>query len=51
VSPTAVAQFENVRKVYRTGLFKTRLIEALAGVSVRPGEIFGLLGPNRAGKN
>jgi ABC-2 type transport system ATP-binding protein len=47
-----VAQFESVRKIYRRGLFRRRAVQALRGVSltVPAGCVFGLLGPNRAGK-
>jgi ABC-2 type transport system ATP-binding protein len=52
VSPTAVAEFENVSKVYTDGLVRRRTVRAVAEVSLRiePGEVFGLVGPNRAGK-
>jgi ABC-2 type transport system ATP-binding protein len=48
----AVAEFDNVVKDYPTGLFSRRKLRALDGVSFRlePGEVFGLVGPNRAGK-
>jgi ABC-2 type transport system ATP-binding protein len=48
----AVAQFRDVHKDYRTGWFRRRLVAAVRGVSFRiePAEVFGLLGPNRAGK-
>src|SRR5262249_23030375 len=37
---------------YRVGLTKRRFLRALAGVSLRvdAGEVFGVVGPNRAGK-
>jgi ABC-2 type transport system ATP-binding protein len=52
VSATAVAEFEGVRKVYRVGLLRRAPLPAVAGVTFRveSGEVFGLLGPNRAGK-
>jgi ABC-2 type transport system ATP-binding protein len=49
---TPVAEFTDVSKVYRALFRPGRTLQALAGVSlaVQPGEIFALLGPNRAGK-
>lgn len=47
-----VAEFLDVRRTYRTGPFAGRELRAVDGVSfaIEPGEVFGLLGPNRAGK-
>lgn len=52
MSTTAVAEFEDVVKDYPTGLLRRKGLRAVAGVSFRieAGEVFGLLGPNRAGK-
>jgi ABC-2 type transport system ATP-binding protein len=48
----AVAEFVRVVKNYPGGLFWRRPVPAVRDVSLRvkPGEVFGLLGPNRAGK-
>jgi len=50
VPPAAV--FDHVSKSYQTGLFGRGRIEAVRNVSfaIERGEVFGLLGPNRAGK-
>jgi ABC-2 type transport system ATP-binding protein len=50
--PTSVAEFKDVTKTYRRAFRPSRTLEALRGISfsVEPGEIFALLGPNRAGK-
>jgi ABC-2 type transport system ATP-binding protein len=47
-----VAEFEDLGKVYRTGLLGRGRRTAVEHVtfSVPPGEVFGLVGPNRAGK-
>ncbi|HZT80852.1 MAG TPA: ABC transporter ATP-binding protein [Gemmataceae bacterium] len=52
MAATAVAEFDNVTKDYPAGFLGRRKVRAVAGVSLRvePGEVFGLLGPNRAGK-
>jgi ABC-2 type transport system ATP-binding protein len=52
VSATAVASFENVTKVYTDRFPRRRSVQAVAGVTlaVNAGDVFGLLGPNRAGK-
>jgi ABC-2 type transport system ATP-binding protein len=49
---SAVAVFENVGKFYRTGIFGRGRVEAVKGINlnVPRGVVFGLLGPNRAGK-
>jgi ABC-2 type transport system ATP-binding protein len=52
VPPLPAVEFDGVIKDYPLGLLKRRSLRAVAGVSFRvePGEVFGLLGPNRAGK-
>ena len=49
---TALAEFIGVSKAYESVFFRRRSIQAVQDVSFRvaPGEVFGLLGPNRAGK-
>jgi ABC-2 type transport system ATP-binding protein len=52
VTAVPAAEFVDVVKDYKLGLVRRRQIRAVANVSFRveAGEVFGLLGPNRAGK-
>lgn len=49
---TPAAAFDRVEKTYRTGAFGRGGVPAVRGVSltIPAGEVFALLGPNRAGK-
>ncbi len=48
----ALIDVRGLRKTFKTGFFRKKLVEAVKGVSfeVERGEIFGFLGPNGAGK-
>jgi ABC-2 type transport system ATP-binding protein len=48
----SVFEFENVSKFYPAGLLGRPQLPAVKNVTLRvePGQVFGLLGPNRAGK-
>lgn len=52
MSSIPLVEFDRVGKVYRSGLRGSRSVTAIADISfqIQPGEVFGLLGPNRAGK-
>lgn len=52
MNPAPAVEFDAVSKVYRSGIFRRSEIRAVTEVSLRvePGEVFALLGPNRAGK-
>src|SRR5262245_58588962 len=52
MSGPAVVEFEDVGKVYHTGLLGRGRRMAVEHITFRiePGQVFGLLGPNRAGK-
>ena len=52
MSTTAIACFDQISKEYSAGVFGLSRRPAVAGVSmhIEQGEVFALLGPNRAGK-
>ena len=52
IAPAAVAEFQSVSKTYCTGFLGRRRMCALRDVtlSVPRGSVFGVVGPNRAGK-
>ncbi|HEY8505467.1 MAG TPA: ABC transporter ATP-binding protein [Gemmataceae bacterium] len=52
MTPDHAAEFDNLTKQYAYRFPRRRVVRAVQGVSlrVRTGEVFGLVGPNRAGK-
>jgi ABC-2 type transport system ATP-binding protein len=52
MSPPNIVEFRGVCKTYRTGLVRRKKICALEDVSlsIPSGSVFGVIGPNRAGK-
>lgn len=50
--PTAVVEFVDVSKTYRAPFRPAQTVQALRGITlaIEPGQVFALLGPNRAGK-
>jgi ABC-2 type transport system ATP-binding protein len=52
MSPTPLVAFDEVSKWYPVGLLRRESLAAVTDVTFRiePGQVFGLLGPNRAGK-
>jgi ABC-2 type transport system ATP-binding protein len=52
MNTTAVVEFDAVSKKYPADALKRHFIQAVEDVTlaINPGEVFGLLGPNRAGK-
>src|SRR5262245_28760853 len=51
-TPSIAAEFQQVWKTYPAGLWPRRSVHALRGVNltIPSGSIYGLVGPNRAGK-
>ena len=51
-TPSIAAEFQQVWKTYPCGLWPRRSVQALCGVNltIPAGSIYGLVGPNRAGK-
>src|SRR5437588_7075957 len=51
-SQSPAAEFQQIWKTYPCGLWPRRSVQALRGVSlaIPAGSIYGLVGPNRAGK-
>ena len=51
-APDALIRVRDLKKTFKVGFLRDRVVEAVKGVSfeVRRGEIFGFLGPNGAGK-
>lgn len=52
MSCAAAAEFDGISKDYPTNFLGRRRLQAVTDVSfqIHPGEVFGLVGPNRAGK-
>ena len=52
MATSAIAEFINVTKDYRSGIVRRGTLRAVDNVSLKipQGQVFGLMGPNRAGK-
>lgn len=52
MADSPIAEFDQISKAYRRGVFRRRVVHALCSVSLKipGGQVFALVGPNRAGK-